>query len=335
VVIATKVAGYSDTAKYLRQPPETARVNAKQIKAAVDGSLARLGVDTIDLLQVHWYVRARVRSGIVVVGDVLLCAWGKRCLFTRHAQHLTTHYHSPPLKTKPKQKRPDRYVPLFGAAAYDPANERADDVPFDEQLRGLEDVVRAGKVRYIGVSNETSYGVGEFARLAAAAGLPKIQTIQNCYHLLCRSAYETDLAEMCRCARLFLSIVVCCVVYAVGFFRADTPYSHAHHPPTPPRPLLPSNTRPRSRHNVSLLAYSPIAGGALSGKYLNNDAPANARFNLFKGYMNRHVQFGVFGVGLGGFGCQFGVPTALCPPHDTTRHNTSRHTSKTTTHNPT
>jgi aryl-alcohol dehydrogenase-like predicted oxidoreductase len=42
---------------------------------------------------------------------------------------------------------PDRYVPLFGAAAYDQANEREDDVPFEEQLRALDNVIRAGKVR--------------------------------------------------------------------------------------------------------------------------------------------------------------------------------------------
>jgi hypothetical protein len=42
--------------------------------------------------------------------------------------------------------RPDRYVPLFGASPYDVAQERPDDVPFDEQLRGLERVVKAGKV---------------------------------------------------------------------------------------------------------------------------------------------------------------------------------------------
>lgn len=152
-------------------------------------------------------------------------------------------------------------MPLFGAAAYDPANERPDDVPIEEQLRGLEAVIKAGKVqggmaaggrggvwwgrggglelghhlehdlntqlmmsctdvvvclemvpercchlllagyvqvRYIGVSNETSWGVSEFCRLASEAGLPKIQTIQNCYHLNARVAFETDLAEMCR-----------------------------------------------------------------------------------------------------------------------------------------
>jgi hypothetical protein len=56
------------------------------------------------------------------------------------------------------------------------------------------------QVRYVGVSNETSYGVSEFIHAAKAAGLPRIQTIQNVYHLLQRGSYETDLAETCRYA---------------------------------------------------------------------------------------------------------------------------------------
>jgi aryl-alcohol dehydrogenase-like predicted oxidoreductase len=54
------------------------------------------------------------------------------------------------------------------------------------------------QVRYIGLSNETSYGVSEFVHAAKAAGLPRVQTIQNCYHMLQRSNFETDLAETCR-----------------------------------------------------------------------------------------------------------------------------------------
>jgi aryl-alcohol dehydrogenase-like predicted oxidoreductase len=55
------------------------------------------------------------------------------------------------------------------------------------------------QVRYVGVSNETSYGVSEFVHASKAAGLPRIQTIQNVYHLIQRGSYETDLAETCRC----------------------------------------------------------------------------------------------------------------------------------------
>ncbi|CAE5956517.1 unnamed protein product [Arabidopsis arenosa] len=111
---------------------------------------------------------------------------------------------------------PDRYVPLF-----------------DE-----------GKVRYIGVSNETSYGVMEFVNTAKLEGLPKIVSIQNGYSLLVRCRYEVDLVEVCH----------------------------------------PKNC------NVGLLAYSPLGGGSLSGKYLVTDQEAtkNARLNLFPGYMERY-----------------------------------------------
>lgn len=189
IVLATKVAGYGQHNTYLRDNGQTVRVTKDQIVESVDKSLARLGTDYIDLLQIHW---------------------------------------------------PDRYVPLFGGGAYDIANEREGDIPFEEQLRGLEEVVKAGKVRYVGVSNETSYGVSEFVHAAKAAGLPRIQTIQNVYHLIQRGSFETDLAETCR------------------------------------------------RHQVSLLAYSPLAGGVLSGKYLQPHPPAEARLNLFPGYMERY-----------------------------------------------
>lgn len=194
VVLATKVSGYGRQS-YLRADGSNPRVNEANVVESVDASLQRLGVDHIDLLQVHW---------------------------------------------------PDRYVPLFGAKSYDVSMERPDDIPFEEQLRALQKVVDAGKVRYVGVSNETSYGVMRFCQLAESAGLPRIQTIQNSYSLMTRSLFETDLAEVCA-----------------------------------PRQC-----------NVSLLAYSPLAGGALSGKYIGDDDSnrKNSRFNLFQGYMARYQQ---------------------------------------------
>jgi aryl-alcohol dehydrogenase-like predicted oxidoreductase len=194
VVLASKVSGYGRQS-YLRADGSFPRVNEKNVVESVDASLKRLGVDHIDLLQVHW---------------------------------------------------PDRYVPLFGAQSYDVSLERPDDIPFDEQLRALEKVIQAGKVRYIGVSNETSYGVMKFCQLADSAGLPRIQTIQNSYSLIVRSLFETDLAEVCA-----------------------------------PRQC-----------NVSLLAYSPLAGGALTGKYITDDESkiAKSRFTLFEGYMKRYQQ---------------------------------------------
>ena len=84
---------------------------------------------------------------------------------------------------------PDRYVSLFGGGAYDIKQER-DYVSFEEQLRALEELIKAGKVRHIGVSNETPYGVMKFTQTAKELGLPKIVSIQNSYSVLVRSDYE-------------------------------------------------------------------------------------------------------------------------------------------------
>ncbi|KAL8486633.1 hypothetical protein ACS0TY_023359 [Phlomoides rotata] len=138
---------------------------------------------------------------------------------------------------------PDRYVALFGEYFYDPSKWRSS-VPFAEQLRGLQELIDQGKVRYIGVSNETSFGVMEFVRAAKVEGLPKIVSIQNNYSLLVRCKFELDLVEVC-------------------------------HP---------------NNYNIGLLAYSPLAGGSLSGKYLDitSEAAKKGRFNLFPGYMERY-----------------------------------------------
>jgi len=132
---------------------------------------------------------------------------------------------------------PDRYVPMFGATSYDASQEHAT-VPIAEQLQALAELVKAGKVRHIGLSNETPWGVMEFLRAADEFGLPRIASIQNAYHLMNRT-FESGLAEVC------------------------------HH------------------NSVGLLAYSPLAFGWLSGKYL--DAPAaQGRITLFPGFGQRY-----------------------------------------------
>ncbi len=137
---------------------------------------------------------------------------------------------------------PDRYVPMFGATSYDAAQER-DSTPITEQMQVLAELVRSGKVRYIGVSNETPWGVSEFVRCAEQLGLPKIASIQNAYSLLNRT-FESGLAETCR---------------------------HA---------------------NVGLLAYSPLAFGWLTGKYLA-DPNARGRITLFPGFGQRYNKVNV------------------------------------------
>lgn len=134
---------------------------------------------------------------------------------------------------------PDRYVPMFGSTSYDVAQER-ESTPIAEQLQVLAEWVKAGKVRHIGLSNETPWGVSEFVKCAGQLGLPKIISVQNAYHLMNRT-FESGLAETCR------------------------------------------------HENVSLLAYSPLAFGWLTGKYLA-DPKAKGRITLFPGFGQRYAK---------------------------------------------
>jgi len=112
---------------------------------------------------------------------------------------------------------PNRNVPMFGTLYFDPSKDSVNS-SVQEQLEGMATLVKAGKVRHIGLSNETPWGVSEFVHQAERHGLPRIATVQNPYALSSR-ALDNGLDE--------------------------TLY----------------------RHGVSLLAYSPLAFGALTGKY--------------------------------------------------------------------
>ena len=90
---------------------------------------------------------------------------------------------------------PERHVPAFGSLYYDPAQEKSQ-TPIREQLEALAKLVQAGKVRHIGLSNETPYGVHEFVRLAEQHGLPRVATVQNPYCLISR-VYDNGLDETC------------------------------------------------------------------------------------------------------------------------------------------
>ncbi|MEH2291761.1 NADP(H)-dependent aldo-keto reductase [Nostoc sp.] len=80
---------------------------------------------------------------------------------------------------------PDRYVPRFGQTVFDPI-QVGETVPIAEQLEVFADVIKAGKIRYIGLSNETPWGVVQFSHAAKQLGLPKVVSIQNAYNLLNR-----------------------------------------------------------------------------------------------------------------------------------------------------
>lgn len=102
-------------------------------------------------------------------------------------------------------------------------------VPIEESLEALDELVRSGKVRYIGTSNDSAYGLSKATETSRYLGYKRYESIQNNFSLLHRRFLD-ELAEVCR------------------------------------------------REKISLLPYSPIAGGVLSGKYQNNARPKGARF---------------------------------------------------------
>jgi len=175
LVLATKVCGpgfdYMDGGR---------RLNREHIERAVDGSLQRLGVDCIDLYQLHW---------------------------------------------------PDRNTNFFGRLGYS-HQENVDGTPIEETLDVMNGLVKSGKIRHYGLSNETPWGAMRYLAESQMKQQARPASIQNPYNLLNRS-FEIGLAEI------------------------------AH------------------REHLGLLAYSPLAFGALSGKYLNGARPADGRLTLF------------------------------------------------------
>lgn len=126
---------------------------------------------------------------------------------------------------------PDRSTNFFGRLGYQ-HQPLADEVPIEETLSALADLVRAGKVRHVGISNETPWGVMRYLQLAEQRGLPRVASIQNPYSLLNR-VFEIGHAEIAL------------------------------------------------REQVGLLAYSPLAMGALSGKYRHGARPPEGRLTRF------------------------------------------------------
>jgi len=139
---------------------------------------------------------------------------------------------------------PDRYTPRFGATVYKYENHRKGDViPFAEIVAGIKALLDSGKIRYWGVSNETTFGICQLVAECDRAGVPRPLTIQNEYHLLNRG-FDYELAEAC------------------------APW----------------------HYNIGLLPWSPLAGGALTGKYLDIDCAdwaEKTRFGEFRGYQER------------------------------------------------
>ena len=133
---------------------------------------------------------------------------------------------------------PERKVPKFGKLdfEYDPYDNEW--IQIEEVLDNLNNLIKSGKIRYIGLSNETPWGVMKFLQVAKEKNLPRMMSIQNVYSLVNR-------------------------VFDIA------------------------NSEVSIRENCGLLAYSPLAGGRLSGKYINQQ-PKNARYTLWPSRFDRH-----------------------------------------------
>jgi aryl-alcohol dehydrogenase-like predicted oxidoreductase len=185
VVVATKVTGPRGL-PHIRG--EARRLDRPNIRAAIEGSLRRLGTDRIDLYQVHW---------------------------------------------------PDRLITTATRSRYVYRPDGPEVVAIAETLEALEELVQEGKIRHVGVANETPWGVLTYLRIARECGWSEIVSVQNGYSLLNRW-FELAMAEV------------------------------------------------SVRDDVPLIAYSPLSGGLLSGKYLSaRGAETGNRMSLFPGWDDR------------------------------------------------
>lgn len=91
---------------------------------------------------------------------------------------------------------PSRNAPIFGNNSFNPERERHA-IAIEETLAVLQELITEGKIRHIGVSNETPWGVAEFIKQSEMKGLPRIATIQNLYNLTARHFETSFLDETC------------------------------------------------------------------------------------------------------------------------------------------
>jgi aryl-alcohol dehydrogenase-like predicted oxidoreductase len=106
-------------------------------------------------------------------------------------------------------------------------------IPLEESMEAMDRLVQAGKVRYIGTSNDSAYGLTKATEISKYEGFARFQSIQNNFSLN-EPRFFDELAHVCR------------------------------------------------KENISLLPYSPLAGGVLTGKYNDGTLPEGSRFNEYK-----------------------------------------------------
>ena len=172
------------------------------------------------------WMRGKSRDSLIIATKVSGAASGWMVPVTRHGLTALDRHHIEKAVEGSLRRLNTDYIDLYQIHWPDPIT------PVEETMDALNRLVEAGKVRYVGTSNDTAYGLTKSNTVADYEGFVRFQSIQNNFSLLHRRCLD-EIANICR------------------------------------------------RENVSLLPYSPIGGGVLSGKYNIDPLPADSRFGEY------------------------------------------------------
>ena len=189
---------------------------------------------TTELIVGEW-LKTKPRDSIILATKVSGAASGWFVPTTRHGLTAIDSFHIKKAVEGSLKRLEADYIDLYQMHWPDTI------VPIEESLRAFDDLVREGKVRYIGTSNDTAYGLTKANETSKNKNLTRFESIQNNFSLL-NPRFLDELSTVCK------------------------------------------------NENISLLPYSPIAGGVLSGKYNNNFFPEDARFTAYVKHENPRVQ---------------------------------------------
>lgn len=181
------------------------------------------------------WIKTKPRDSLIIATKVAGAASGWFVPPIRHGLTSIDRFHIEAAVEGSLRRMQIDYIDLYQVHWPDPI------VPMEESMEALDRLVQSGKVRYLGTSNESAYGLTKSNTIAHYEGFAKFQSIQNNFSLLNRRFLD-ELADVCR------------------------------------------------RERVSLLPYSPLAGGVLSGKYNQAEMPENSRFSDYSTGSNNSRQ---------------------------------------------
>lgn len=175
------------------------------------------------------WLKDKPRESIIVATKVAGAANGRFAAPVRHGLTAIDRFHiEKGIEGTLKRLKTD-YIDLYQVHWPDTV------VPLEESMEAMDRLVKSGKVRYIGTSNDTAYGLTKATEISKYKGYARFQSIQNNFSLN-EPRFFDELAHVCR------------------------------------------------KEKISLLPYSPLAGGVLTGKYNDGTLPDGSRFNEYKSY---------------------------------------------------